>query len=60
MTPRRNQAETLETVRKHRIIREIQNAVARELAAQSTLPKTVPRRIAQLLRELHKRLRERP
>ena len=39
------------------IIKEIQAAVARELAAQSEVPKTVPQRIADLLRELHRRLR---
>ena len=40
----------------HRI-KEIQAAVARELAARSEVPKTMPQRIAALLRELHRRLR---
>jgi hypothetical protein len=50
-------AESLGSARKHLIIREIQAAVARELAAQSEVPKTMPQRIADLLRELHRRLR---
>ena len=50
--------ETLEAERRHQVIREIQAAIARELAALSEVPKTVPPRIADLLRELHRRLRE--
>jgi hypothetical protein len=48
---------TLQAARKHSIIKEIQAAVARELAARSEVPKTMPQRIAELLRELHRRLR---
>ena len=40
------------------IIKEMQAAIAREFAAQSEVPKTVPQKIADLLRELHRRLRE--
>jgi hypothetical protein len=47
----------LESTRKHEIITEIQRAIGRELAAQCETPKTVPQRIADLLRELHRRLR---
>jgi hypothetical protein len=50
--------ETLEATRREQIIREIQRTVARELAALSEVPKTIPPRIADLLRELHRRLRE--
>ena len=32
-------------------------AVARELAAQAEIPRTMPQRIADLMRELHRRLR---
>ena len=42
----------------HLIIKEIQAAVARELARTSEVPKTMPKRTADLLRELHRRLRE--
>jgi hypothetical protein len=51
------QEETPGSARKHLTIKEIQSAVARELAAQSEIPKTMPQRIADLLRELHRRLR---
>ena len=57
MVRRYGTAESLGSARKHLIIREIQAAVARELAAQSEVPKTMPQRIADLLRELHRRLR---
>ena len=50
--------KTLQSARKHLIIKEIQAAVARELAAQSKVPETMPQRIADLLRELHQRLRD--
>ena len=48
---------TLQSARKQLIIKEVQAAVARELAARSEVPKTMPQRIADLLRELHMRLR---
>jgi hypothetical protein len=40
------------------VIKEMQAAIARELAAQSEVPKSMPQRIADLVRELHRRLRE--
>jgi hypothetical protein len=46
---RRHGTETLGSARKHLIIKEIQAAIARELAAQSELPKTLPKRIADSL-----------
>jgi hypothetical protein len=46
------------SARKHLIIKEIQAAVARELAARSEVPKTMPHPIADLVRELHWLLRE--
>ena len=58
MARRHGIAGTLGSVRKHLIINEIQAAVARELAAQSKVPETMPQRIADLLRELHQRLRD--
>ena len=58
MARRHGTRETLQSARKHLIIKEIQAAVARELAARSEIPKTMPRRIADLLRELHRRLRD--
>ena len=57
MARRHGTGETLHSARKHLIIKEIQAAVARELAARSEVPKTMPQRIADLLRELHRRLR---
>ena len=45
--------ESLHSARKHLIMKEIQAAVGRELAARSEVPNTMPRRIADLLRELH-------
>ena len=59
MARKHGTGETLKSAHKHVIIKEIQAAVARELAAQSEVPKTVPQRIADLLRELHRRLRDR-
>jgi hypothetical protein len=56
----RRAAGTLHKARRHEAIREIQAAVARELARQCEAPKTVPARIADLLRELHRRLRKQP
>ena len=58
MARRHGIAGTLGSARKHLIINEIQAAVARELAAQSKVPETMPQRIADLLRELHQRLRD--
>ena len=58
MARRYGTGETLQSARKHLIIKEIQAAVARELAARSEVPKTMPQRIAELLRELHRRLRD--
>ena len=58
MARRHGTGETLHSARKHLIIKEIQAAVARELAARSEGPKTLPQRIADLLRELHRRLRD--
>jgi hypothetical protein len=58
MARRHGTGETLQSARKHLIIKEIQATVARELAARSEVPKTMPRRIADLLRELHRRLRD--
>ena len=52
-----NTRQALLSGRKHSIIAEIQRAVGRELAAQSELPRTMPQRIADLMRELHRRLR---
>jgi hypothetical protein len=57
MARRHGTGESLQSARKRVIIKEIQAAVARELAAQSEVPKTMPQRIADLLRELHRRLR---
>ena len=57
MARRHGTRETLQSARKHLIIKEIQAAVARELGARSEVPKTMPQRIADLLRELHRRLR---
>jgi hypothetical protein len=50
--------ETLDELRRQQIIREAQAKIGRELAAMSEVPKTMPRRIADLVRELHRRLRE--
>jgi hypothetical protein len=51
---RRHGRETLHSAREHLIIKEIQAAVGRELAARSEVPNTMPQRIADLLRELHR------
>jgi hypothetical protein len=50
--------EALQSARKRVVIKEMQTAIARELAAQSEVPKSMPQRIADLMRELHRRLRE--
>jgi hypothetical protein len=57
MAIRKSHASALESKRKQQAIREIQAAVARELATYCEPPKTIPQRIADLLRELHRRLR---
>jgi signal recognition particle subunit SEC65 len=57
MARRHGTGETLQSARERVIIKEIQAAVGRELAAQCEVPKTMPQRIADLLRELHRRLR---
>ena len=57
MARKRGTGETLQSARKQLIIKEVQAAVARELA-RSEVPKTMPQRIADLLRELHRRLRD--
>jgi hypothetical protein len=49
--------EAVQSARK-RVIKEMQAAIARELAAQSEVPKSMPQRIADSVRELHRRLRE--
>jgi hypothetical protein len=58
MARRNGTGETLQSARERGIIKEIQAAVGRELAARSEVPKTMPQRIADLLRELHRRLRD--
>jgi hypothetical protein len=50
--------ETLDELRRQQIIREAQAKIGRELAVMSEVPKTMPQRIADLVRELHRRLRE--
>jgi hypothetical protein len=57
MVRRREIGEALQSERKHLIIKEMQTALARELAARTKVPKTMPQRIADLVRELHRRLR---
>jgi hypothetical protein len=60
MGTRRSNPGALDKARRHETIREIQAAIARELARQSAPPKTIPARIADLMRELHRRLRRQP
>jgi hypothetical protein len=48
----------LEAERRQQVIREVQVKIGREQAAVSEVPKTMPQRIADLLRELDRRLRE--
>jgi hypothetical protein len=55
--PDKTRQWALERERRYQAIREVQAAVGRELAARSEIPKTIPSRIADLLRELHRRLR---
>jgi hypothetical protein len=49
---------TILSARKHAIIKDMQAAIAREMAAQSEVPKSMPTRIAELVRELNRRLRD--
>jgi hypothetical protein len=49
--------QTVAALRRERAIREVQG---RERGAISEVPKTMPQRIADLVRELHRRLREQP
>jgi hypothetical protein len=58
MARKHGTGESLKSARKQAIIKEIQTAVGRELAARAEVPKTMPQRIADLLRELHRRLRD--
>jgi RNA polymerase-interacting CarD/CdnL/TRCF family regulator len=52
---RKKASGALLSARKHAIIKDMQ---AREMAAQSEVPKSMPTRIAELVRELHRRLRD--
>jgi hypothetical protein len=58
MVGKKTGGEVLLSARKRTIIKEIQAAIAREMAAQSEVPKSMPSRIADLLRELHRRLQD--
>jgi hypothetical protein len=60
MVRKKQAAGTFDSDRRRQVIREIQAAVARELAKQCEAPMTLPQRIADLVRELHRRLRKRP
>ena len=55
---RKKASGALLSARKHAIIKDMQAAIAHEMAAQSEVPKSMPQRIADLVRELHRRLRE--
>jgi len=50
--------KTLYDLRREQVIREVQAKIGRELGAMSEVPKTMPQHIADLVRELHRRLRE--
>jgi hypothetical protein len=52
--------DTVEALRREQIMREVLAKIGRELAKRSEVPKTIPPRIVDLLRELDRRLRERP
>jgi hypothetical protein len=54
---REQMADRLDALRRTEAITEIQKLVARELAKREP-PKTLPRRLADLVRELHRRLRK--
>ena len=55
---RKKASGALLSARKHAIIKDMQAAIAREMAAQSEVPKSMPTRIAELVREPHRRLRD--
>src|ERR1700738_5703131 len=55
---RKNASGALLSARKHAIIKDMQAAIARGMAAQSEVPKSMPTRIAELVREMHRRLRD--
>jgi hypothetical protein len=57
MTAAGRRGAGVRSTRKRHVIMEMQRAIGRELAARTDVPKTVPQRIADLLRELHRRLR---
>ena len=57
MSRKQGAGASFESARKRQVIKEIQAAIARELAARTEIPRTIPQRIADLLRELHRRLR---
>jgi hypothetical protein len=52
-------AGTFESARRRQIIQQVQAAIARELTARWTPARDLPQRIVDLVRELHRRLRER-
>jgi hypothetical protein len=52
--------DTVEALRREQIMREVLAKIGRELAKRSEVPKRIPPRIVDLLRELDRRLRERP
>jgi hypothetical protein len=58
MVRKKASGEVLLSARKRTIIKEVQAAIAKEMAAQSNVPQEMPPRIAELIRELHRRLRE--
>jgi hypothetical protein len=47
---RKKASGALLSARKHAIIKDMQAAIAREMAAQSEVPKSMPTRIAELVR----------
>jgi hypothetical protein len=50
--------EHMDTVRRREAIKEVQRAIGRELRDEMQPSASLPRRIADLVRELHKRLRQ--
>jgi hypothetical protein len=50
--------QTMYELHREQVIREVQAKIGRELDAVSEVPKTMPQHIADLVRELHRRLRE--
>jgi hypothetical protein len=58
MVRKKQAAGTFDSDRRRQAIREAQAAVARELAKECEAPMTLPQRIADLVQELHRRLRE--